>query len=361
MDCPHCGTHNVDTRLSCSVCDADLRPSSSPVPTMIPCYQHPGQAAVRTCAGCGVGLCDACYTERDQQPYCQRCLAEQVDPAPLSSELAEGEGYAGFAVRCAASIGDLLIMLVMFAALFFLFAYSILFAYRLKMVFPAERSDAIPLLLTELFGSACLIWYLIAPLARYGRTLGQKLWGLRVVDRQGNTPALVAALIRFAYLLVSCLFLFPLFGYLFVLFSPKKQGWHDRLAGTYVVTKRPRLKAVLAWTLIGTLIGFGIWGINFSIRLHSLSVVTLTVTKTGSGTGTVWVGAQSWWIGAQSCDAACAELTVPAAKNSALTLKAQAAAGSRFVRWETATGNVLTGTLPPLTANSTVIAVFEKN
>ncbi len=222
----------------------DNRPSSAAAPTLIPCYQHSGQAAVRTCAGCGVGLCDACYTERDHQPYCQRCLAEQAGAAPLSSELAEGEGYAGFAARCVASIGDMIMIFAMFAALFFTCAYL------LKMVFPNESGYGLPLLLTELLGSICLIWYLIAPIARYGRTLGQKLWGLRVVDAHGNTPELVAALIRFAYLLVSCLFLFPLIGYLFVLFAPKKQGWHDRLAGTYVVTKRPRLKAALAWTLL---------------------------------------------------------------------------------------------------------------
>jgi len=81
---------------------------------------------------------------------------------------------------------------------------------------------------------------------------------------------------------------------------------------------------------------------------------TLTVRKAGRGTGAVWVGAQS-------CDAACAELTVPAAANSGLMLKAEAAAGSRFARWETAEGNVLTGQFDAaLTASSTVIAVFER-
>jgi len=226
-------------------------PSPSPAgasSSVIPCYQHPGQVAVRTCAECGVGLCDACYIESLHQSYCQRCFARKTDAAPLSSELAESEGYAGFAARCVASCCDMLLISAMWIALFFLFSYLI------KMAWPDEESSRLPLLLTEVLGSAGLIWYLIAPIARYGRTFGQKLWGLRVVDGKGSTPELVAALIRFAYFLVSCLFLFPLIGYLVVLFTKKKRGWHDLLAGTYVVTKRPRLKAALAWGLLVALL-----------------------------------------------------------------------------------------------------------
>ena len=59
----------------------------------------------------------------------------------------------------------------------------------------------------------------------------------RVVDATtGNTLTVGQSIVRYlAYFIASL----PLFiGYIWVAFDPRKQGWHDKLAGTVVV--RPK-------------------------------------------------------------------------------------------------------------------------
>jgi hypothetical protein len=43
---------------------------------------------------------------------------------------------------------------------------------------------------------------------------------------------------------------FPFFGYLFIIFRKTKQGLHDQLANTLVVTKHPVKKAILCWSML---------------------------------------------------------------------------------------------------------------
>jgi uncharacterized RDD family membrane protein YckC len=67
-----------------------------------------------------------------------------------------------------------------------------------------------------------------------GATVGKKLLGLRVVNGSGQKPTVIQALIRYlGYFLSSFLYL----GFLWILGS-EKRGWHDLLAGTYVVRRR---------------------------------------------------------------------------------------------------------------------------
>ena len=80
---------------------------------------------------------------------------------------------------------------------------------------------------------------------------------------------------------------------------------------------------------------------------------TLTVKKAGSGRGTVMVGTQT-------CDADCTVLQVAQTDKTALVLKAIPAAGSRFVRWETSDGCILTASVFRAEPGVTVVAVFEK-
>jgi uncharacterized RDD family membrane protein YckC len=65
-----------------------------------------------------------------------------------------------------------------------------------------------------------------------GRTPGQALFGLRVVQVDGRPVRLGRACVRsLGYLLSSILLL----GFLWVLVDSRRQGWHDKLAGTSVV------------------------------------------------------------------------------------------------------------------------------
>ncbi len=208
------------------------------------CYHHPLNAAVRTCSQCGKALCEACYREHHQQIYCQDCLPEGVMSVETEAFLSEQVSYAGFGVRVVAALIDILI-----AAAYGIGIYLAL-SYGMRLFLPDANTRFIPFLITQFFVVTGIAWYLIIPLKKYGCTLGQRLFGLRVVDRCGNRPELAAALIRFAYHLLSGLFIFPLLGYLFIPFRKKKQGLHDQLAGTFVITRHPRRKAIFSWTIL---------------------------------------------------------------------------------------------------------------
>ncbi|HEY4531095.1 MAG TPA: RDD family protein [Luteimonas sp.] len=70
-------------------------------------------------------------------------------------------------------------------------------------------------------------------------TPGKMIVSARVVDaRTGNPMSVGQALGRYLAYFVSML---PLFlGIIWVAFDPKKQGWHDKLAGTVVVRSQNR-------------------------------------------------------------------------------------------------------------------------
>jgi uncharacterized RDD family membrane protein YckC len=66
-----------------------------------------------------------------------------------------------------------------------------------------------------------------------GQTLGMRVLNLKVVRTDGSALTLTQALIRYLGLFVSFLCLF--IGVIWVAFDADKQGWHDKIAGTYVV------------------------------------------------------------------------------------------------------------------------------
>jgi uncharacterized RDD family membrane protein YckC len=66
-----------------------------------------------------------------------------------------------------------------------------------------------------------------------GQTVGNKLLNIRVIKTDGSDLSLVVALIRYVGLVVSILVIF--IGVIWAAFDPNKQGWHDKIAGTYVI------------------------------------------------------------------------------------------------------------------------------
>jgi uncharacterized RDD family membrane protein YckC len=63
--------------------------------------------------------------------------------------------------------------------------------------------------------------------------VGDKLLSLRVIRTDGSDLTIVQALIRYVGLFISFIVIF--IGVIWVAFDPNKQGWHDKIAGTYVV------------------------------------------------------------------------------------------------------------------------------
>ncbi len=86
------------------------------------------------------------------------------------------------------------------------------------------------------FGLLALILnlsYLVGMTAS-GATVGKKVFGLKVVTEKGNPPGWGRAFLRMGPgYAISNLFLG--LGFIWVALDAQKQGWHDKIAGTFVV------------------------------------------------------------------------------------------------------------------------------
>ncbi|MBW2636520.1 MAG: RDD family protein [Deltaproteobacteria bacterium] len=66
-----------------------------------------------------------------------------------------------------------------------------------------------------------------------GQTPGKKLFGLKVIEIKGNEMTLGIAFLRWVGYIISKL---PLFlGFIWIALDGRKQGWHDKIAGTCVI------------------------------------------------------------------------------------------------------------------------------
>jgi uncharacterized RDD family membrane protein YckC len=66
-----------------------------------------------------------------------------------------------------------------------------------------------------------------------GFTPGKALLGLKVVRKDGAKVSFGRSLLRFFAYFISAIFLF--LGFLWILWDPKRRGWHDKIAGTQVL------------------------------------------------------------------------------------------------------------------------------
>lgn len=83
------------------------------------------------------------------------------------------------------------------------------------------------------FGALIAAAYYIAFWATTGQTLGHKLLGLRVVRTDGGPVGVGAAIARYLGYILS--FAVLCIGFIWIAFDKDQQGWHDKIAGTYVI------------------------------------------------------------------------------------------------------------------------------
>ena len=85
---------------------------------------------------------------------------------------------------------------------------------------------------------ALMLWYFPYNWSRTGQTPGQQLMRVRVVRKQDGQPlTLGMSLLRFIVgmgILDDVVFGLPI-GYLWALWDPEKQAWHDKIANSIVV------------------------------------------------------------------------------------------------------------------------------
>lgn len=147
-------------------------------------------------------------------------------------EKTAGIVWGGFFRRATAFIVDLLILAVFSFALFY-FAY-VGYSVGLAAHDQSLSSDNLDLFLLFLsVGWIGLVTgYFVLLHGMEGRTVGKWLFGLRVVGAQRERITYRQALVRWIGTLVSAILGL---GFLWVLFSREKRGWHDLLARTWVI------------------------------------------------------------------------------------------------------------------------------
>ncbi len=215
MRCSICRAENAPDAAACHVCGAALSAGAVQADAA-----QPGdpQAAPGACPQCG-------HENRPNAAYCGNCgfalagggpvgLAETgqaplEQPMPGASPTVE---YMGFWIRLVALIIDSFILFVGQAILGLILG----------------DPGAVGLVLN-------LAYYVLFTGLR-GQTPGKMVVGITVIDERGNVPGLTRALIReIPGKLLSVIALG--LGFVWVAWDEKKQGWHDKIAKTYVVRK----------------------------------------------------------------------------------------------------------------------------
>lgn len=71
-----------------------------------------------------------------------------------------------------------------------------------------------------------------------GRTPGKSLLGVQVVSAEGSPISFGTAFLRSVGYIVSSFFF--CLGFIWIGFDKRKQGWHDKIAGTVVIIREPQ-------------------------------------------------------------------------------------------------------------------------
>lgn len=92
----------------------------------------------------------------------------------------------------------------------------------------------VPNIQTGIIDVFIFLAYFVIPTGIFGRTIGKWVAGISVVDEEGNKPGVAVAIPRevvgrFVATITFCV------GIIWIVFDKNHQGWHDKMAGTYVV------------------------------------------------------------------------------------------------------------------------------
>lgn len=136
--------------------------------------------------------------------------------------------YVGFWVRFGASIIDsIILVMVTFPILFFIYGGEYFYG-------GGADSGILDFIISYIFPLVATILFWLYKSA----TPGKIALLAKIVDaKTGNKPSVKQSIIRYLSYYLSLL---PLgLGFLWIAWDAKKQGWHDKLAGTVVVRCEP--------------------------------------------------------------------------------------------------------------------------
>ncbi len=158
----------------------------------------------------------------------------------------EGEKfhYAGFWIRFLAYIIDSLILIILFIFPLIVFSKNIDAESVIERLESGDLSVIFSITFLFIFLIAIIfisIGYYVIGWSKWGRTLGMKILGIKVIDEKGGNITFGKAFLRWlmGYFLPGVI---PYVGALLYIalaimigVDTKKQGWHDKISRTYVI------------------------------------------------------------------------------------------------------------------------------
>jgi uncharacterized RDD family membrane protein YckC len=209
------------------------------------------------CGECGynnpssVRLCRSCGSVLARTPVPKKRPAQRQDIRPKNTIVSARDGLvtlrkdigdfkrAGFFIRFLAMTIDLFFVTMLDGAL--LFGGAMLIGKTTGIIDTVLTSEGFeffkvisPLLKTALISVVCVPpLYFIVMTTLFGQTIGKMICGIRVVRSDGRPVSPLRALARFLAYIPSGALLFA--GFLWVLWDPERQGWHDMLADPVVI------------------------------------------------------------------------------------------------------------------------------
>ncbi len=141
--------------------------------------------------------------------------------------------YVGFRARLGAAIVDNILLLVIAVPLTLYFYGPAYFrsGYRIWGPMDIVLNWVFPIIAPILFW----VWKQATP--------GKMLIGARIVDaKTGEAPSVGQCVGRYVAYILSLVVLG--FGFFWIIFDSRKQGWHDKLAGTVVIRPKKRVRDV---------------------------------------------------------------------------------------------------------------------
>lgn len=136
--------------------------------------------------------------------------------------------YAGFWRRFLANIIDTLILSV--------FGFLLGISFGFLTVFLNDSTAGVVIRsVVNLISYAVTIFYYIYFIGAKGQTLGKMAMGIKVVKLPDNSnPGYLSAFLREIIGKILSAFVI-LLGFFWMLWDPKKQTWHDKIANTVVI------------------------------------------------------------------------------------------------------------------------------
>jgi uncharacterized RDD family membrane protein YckC len=134
----------------------------------------------------------------------------------------------GFGLRLTALIIDGVLVGILTFTLGFVVGLLIMLSkvYGEGQFYPTERLIVVSGILISFF-------YFAAFWAKSGQTPGKSILGIKVISTDGSQLGWGKAFLRYVGYIINVIVLS--IGFVWIAFDKKRQGWHDKIANTYVI------------------------------------------------------------------------------------------------------------------------------